>query len=153
MTTQKSQKNFMGKKIDVPIVVFEVMYGILEKNKYQERDWAEASGVLLGRISEFKRIAGETKTGATEITKPFLAGHRFSVEKCIELWRGLEQLVGGMELQSGLIKQLDQRDLPTRARIFLRLLAFNDAQIKQVDMLTDAILKSHVYSGSNQNEN
>jgi len=136
------QKGFMDRKIVVLIELFEIMYDILEESKRTETEWAEASGLDAPRISDYKRKTRKTKTGASEGTKTVLAGRRLTSEKLIELGLGLRRIVGDIEFKRGLIRELDGRDLPPGARVFMRLLAFTDDQIRQVDTFTDVMLRS-----------
>jgi hypothetical protein len=48
--------------------------------------------------------------------------------------------------------QLEMKKLPTKVKIFLRLLTFSDAQLNLVDIFTDAILQYHVNTDDSQPE-
>lgn len=48
--------------------------------------------------------------------------------------------------------QLEMKKLPTKVKIFLRLLPFSDAQLNLVDIFTDAVLHYHANTGDNQSE-
>jgi hypothetical protein len=50
-------------------------------------------------------------------------------------------MVGATALRRGLISQLEAKKVSIRVRIFLRLIIFNDAQLKLVDAFTDAVLQ------------
>jgi hypothetical protein len=53
-------------KMDLPISVFEIMNEIAKDNKIRGTKWARASGLSPSRISDFKRMAKQTKAGAAE---------------------------------------------------------------------------------------
>jgi hypothetical protein len=56
------------------------------------------------------------------------------------LWDALKRLVGATALRRGLISHFKTKKVSTRVRIFLRLMTFNDVQLKLVDAFADAIL-------------
>ena len=127
--------------MDLPIEAFEVMAGIAEENKIKSVKWAKASGVSPSRISDFKRLAKKTKAGAAESDEECEVGaHIFSLKHFFTLWDGLRRLVGVTALRRGLMRQLKKKKVSTRIRLFLRLMAFSDAQLKLVDAFTDALL-------------
>ena len=140
--------------MNLPIRVFEIMAEIAEQNKVKPMKWARASGLSPSRISDFKRLAKKTKAGAAESDpQREVGGHIFSLRNFFTLWDGLKKLVDDIALKRGLIKQLEVRKaLPTKVRIFMRLMAFNDDQMNLVDMYTDAVLQCQVNTSNNQNE-
>lgn len=73
-----------------------------------------------------------------------------SLNNFFALWDGLKRLVGATELRRGLARQLEAKKVTTRVRIFLRLMAFNDGQLKLVDAFTDAVLQQ-VHISTNRN--
>ena len=138
--------------MDLPIEVFEIMAGIAEDNKIRSVKWARASGLSPSRISDFKRLAKKTKAGAAEPDQEHdVWRHTLSLNSFFNLWDGLRRLVGATALRKGLISQLETKKVPTRVRIFLRLLTFSDAQLKLVDAFTDALLH-RVNTISNRND-
>jgi len=126
----------------LPISVFEIMAEIAKENKVRSIKWARASGLSPARISDFKRLAKKTKAGAAEPDpEREVTGHIFSLKNFLTLWDGLRRLVGATALRRGLIRQLQgKKTLTARVRIFLRLMTFNDGQLKLVDAFTDAVL-------------
>jgi hypothetical protein len=138
--------------MDRPIAVFEIMAGIAEENKIKSVKWARASGIEPSRISEYRRLANRTKAGAIESDEEReVSGHIFSVRNFITLWDGLKRLVGITALRRGLMRQLETKKVSIRVRLFLRLMTFNDGQLKLVDAFTDALLH-RVNTISNRNE-
>jgi hypothetical protein len=129
--------------MDLPIVVFEIMAAIAKENKITGTKWARASGVSPSRISDFKRLAKQTNAGEAEpVGEREVTGYIFSLNHFFTLWDGLRRLVGASALRKGLISQLQGQKTPsTRVRISLRLMAFNDGQLKLVDAFTDAVLQ------------
>jgi hypothetical protein len=126
---------------------------IAKENKIRGTKWAEASGLSPSRASDFKRLTKKTNAGAAE---PELEHdvwkHTFSLNNFFALWNGLKRLVGTTALRRDLIRQLQGKKTPsTRVRIFLRLMTFNDGQLKMVDAFTDALLH-RVNTISNRNE-
>ena len=66
--------------MNLPIRVFEIMAEILAQNKVKPIMWARASGLSPAKISEFKRMAKKTKTGAAESDAEHeIGGHTFSL--------------------------------------------------------------------------
>ena len=128
--------------MNLPIMVFEVMAGIAKENRVKPIRWAEASGIEPSRISEYKRMAKKTKAGEVDSDEEHeVHGHIFSLKNFLTLWDGLKRLVGNKALQRGLIRQMEDKKIPsTRVRVFMRLMTFSDAQLKLVDIFTDAIL-------------
>ena len=107
--------------MDLPIEIFDVMADIAKENRIRSVKWAAASGLSPSRIADFKR------------------------------WDGLRRLVGATAQRRGLMRQLEVKKVSTRVRIFLRLITFNDGQLKLVDAFTDALLH-RVNTISNRNE-
>jgi len=107
--------------MDLPIAVFEIMAEIAKENKIRGTRWARASGLSPSGIADLKR------------------------------WDGLRRLVGATAQRRGLMRQLEVKKVSTRVRIFLRLITFNDGQLKLVDAFTDALLH-RVNTISNRNE-
>ena len=107
--------------MDLPIEIFDVMADIAKENRIRSVRWAKASGLSPSRIADFKR------------------------------WDGLRRLVGATAQRRGLMRQLEVKKVSTRVRIFLRLITFNDGQLKLVDAFTDALLH-RVNTISNRNE-
>jgi len=138
--------------MDLPIAVFEIMAGIAEESKVKPTKWAKASGIEPSRISEYRRLARQTKDGAPEPDEAReVAGHIFSLNNFLTLFDGLKRLVGATALRRGLMRQLETRKVTTRVRIFLRLMTFNDAQLKLVDAFTDALLhRANITSRQNE---
>ena len=127
--------------MDLPIVAFEVMAAIADANKVKSVKWARASGLSPSRISDFKKLAQKTKAGAAGPDQEHDVSRRtFSLNTFLTLWDGLKRLVGATALRRGLMMQLETKKVSTRVRIFLRLMTFSDAQLKQVDAFTDALL-------------
>jgi hypothetical protein len=127
--------------MNLPITAFEVMAAIVKENKIKPIKWARGSGIEPSRISEYRRLAKQTKAGAAESDeKREVSGHIFSVNNFVTLWDGLKRIVGATALRKGLVRQLEVKKLTTRVRIFLRLMTFNDGQLKLVDAFTDALL-------------
>jgi len=139
--------------MDLPIAVFEIMAEIAKENKIRGTKWARASGLLPSRVSDFKRLAKQTEAGAAEPDQEHeVWRHTFSLNTFFTLWDGLKRLVGATELRGGLIRQLQgKKTTSTRVRVFLRLITFNDGQLKLVDAFTDALLH-RVNTISNRNE-
>jgi hypothetical protein len=128
------------------------MADIAKENKVKSFNWATASGLSPSRISDFKRLEKKTKAGAAEPEPEHdVWRHNFSLNNFITLWDGLRKLLEDMALKRGLIRQLEVRKLPTKVRVFLRLMTFNNAQLKLVDNFTDAVLH-RVNTGTNQND-
>ena len=77
----------------------------------------------------------------------------FSLNNFFSLWDGLKTLVGDKGLQGGLIRQLEVRKprLPTKVRLFMRLMALSKAQLNLVDIFADALL-NQANRSSNRNE-
>lgn len=127
--------------MDLPIEAFEVMAEIAKENRIKSIKWAAASGLSPSRISDFKRLAKQTKAETTEPNEERqVGGHIFSINNFLSLWDGLKRLVGATALRRGLMMQLKSKKVSTRVRIFLRLMTFSDAQLKLVDAFTDALL-------------
>jgi hypothetical protein len=127
--------------MNLPISVFEIMAEIAKENKIKPSQWAKASGLSPSRISDFKRMAKVTKAGAAETDQEHdVWGHTFSLNTVFTLWDGLKRPVGATALRRGLMRQLEMKKVSTRTRIFLRLMTFNDGQLKLVDAFTDALL-------------
>jgi hypothetical protein len=61
------------------------------------------------------------------------------------LWDALKRLVGATALRRGLMRQLETKKVSTRIRIFLRLVTFNDPQLKVVDAFTDALMHQNKF--------
>jgi len=138
--------------MNLPIKVFEVMADIAKENKVKSVKWARASGLSASRISDFKRLAKKTKAGAAEPDPEHdVWRHIFSLNNFFTLWEGLRRLVGNTALRRSLMGQLEMKKLPTKVKIFLRLLTFTDAQLKLVDIFTDAILH-RANTGDNQSQ-
>jgi hypothetical protein len=128
--------------MDLPIEVFEIMAAIAKENKVTGTKWARASGVSPSRISDFKRLAKQTKAGAADPAgEREVTGHIFSLNHFFTLWNGLKRLVGATALRKGLMRQLEVKKVSTRVRIFMRMITFNDGQMKLVDAFTDAVLQ------------
>ena len=106
--------------MNLPNTAFEVMAAIAKENEIKPIKWARASGLSPSRIADFKR------------------------------WDGLRRLVGATAQRRGLMRQLEVKKVSTRVRIFLRLITFNDGQLKLVDAFTDALLH-RVNTISNRN--
>ena len=127
--------------MDLPIEIFEVMADIAKENRIKSIKWAAASGLSPSRISDFKKLAQKTKAGAAGPDQEHDVSRRtFSLNTFLTLWDGLKRLVGATALRRGLMMQLETKKVSTRVRIFLRLMTFSDAQLKQVDAFTDALL-------------
>ena len=127
--------------MDLPIEIFEVMADIAKENRNKSIKWAAASGLSPSRISDFKKLAQKTKAGAAGPDQEHDVSRRtFSLNTFLTLWDGLKRLVGATALRRGLMMQLETKKVSTRVRIFLRLMTFSDAQLKQVDAFTDALL-------------
>jgi len=63
-------------------------------------------------------------------------------------------MVGATALRKGLMRQLETKKVSTRVRIFLRLMTFNDGQLKLVDAFTDALLhRDNTISNRNEGVN
>ena len=127
--------------MDLPIEIFEVMADIAKENRIKSIKWAAASGLSPSRISDFKKLAQKTKAGAAGPDQEHDVSRRtFSPNTFLTLWDGLKRLAGATTLRRGLMMQLETKKVSTRVRIFLRLMTFSDAQLKQVDAFTDALL-------------
>jgi hypothetical protein len=128
--------------MDLPIAVFEVMAAIANANKVRSVKWAKASRLSPSRITDFKRLAKKTKAGpAGPDQEQYVSRRTFSLNTFLTLWDGLKRLVGATALRRGLMMQLETKKVSTRVRMFLRLLTFNDGQLKLVDAFTDAVLQ------------
>jgi hypothetical protein len=126
----------------LPIEVFQIMADIAQENKIKSVQWAAASGLSASRISDFKRLAKQTKTGAAESDEEReVSGHLFSLNNFFTLRDGLKRLVVATAPRKGLMRQLETKKVSTRVRIFMRLMTFSDAQLKLVDAFTAAVLQ------------
>jgi hypothetical protein len=140
--------------MNLPISVFEIMAEIAKENRIRSIKWARASGVSPSRISDIKRLRKRLKAGAADPAQERdVMKDGFSLNNFFSLWDGLKTLVGGKGLQAGLIKQLEIRKPrpSTKVRLYMRLMALNDSQLRLVDILADAILH-RVNTISSQNE-
>jgi hypothetical protein len=129
--------------MNLPISVFEIMAEIAKENKIRSIKWARAAGLSPSRISDIKRLGRKLKTGAAEPAQERdVIKDGFSLNNFFSLWDGLKTLVGDKGLRAGLIRQLEPRKprLPTKVRIFMRLMVLSDAQLRLVDTFADAIL-------------
>jgi hypothetical protein len=107
--------------MDLPIEIFDVIADIAKENRIRSVKWAAASGLSPSRIADFKR------------------------------WDGLRRLVGATALGRGLMRQLETKKVSTRVRIFLRLMTCTYAQLKLVDVFTDALLhRANITSSRNK---
>ena len=126
----------------LPIEVFQIMADIAQENKIKSVQWAAASGLSASRISDFKRLAKQTKTGPAESDEEReVSGHLFSLNIFFTLRDGLKRLVVATAPRKGLMRQLETKKVSTRVRIFMRLMTFSDAQLKLVDAFTVAVLQ------------
>jgi hypothetical protein len=127
--------------MDLPIEIFDVMADIAKENRIRSVKWAAASGLSPSRISDFKKLAQKTKAGAAGPDQEHDVSRRtFSPNTFLTLWDGLKRLAGATTLRRGLMRQLETKKVSTRVRIFLRLMTCTDAQLKLVDVFTDALL-------------
>jgi hypothetical protein len=140
--------------MDLPIAAFEIMAEIAKENRIRSIKWAKASGVSPSRISDIKRLGKRLKAGTAEPAhERDVIKDGFSLNNFFSLWDGLKTLVGDKGLRAGLIRQLEVKKprLPTKVRLFMRLMALSDSQLKLVDAFADAILHRATTS-QNRNE-
>ena len=140
--------------MNLPISVFEIMAEIAKENRIRSIKWARASGVSPSRISDIKRLRKRLKAGAADPAQEReVLKDCFPLNNFFPLWDGLRSLVGDKGLQGGLIRQLEVRKprLPTKVRLFMRLMALSKAQLNLVDIFADALL-NQANRSSNRNE-
>ena len=140
--------------MNLPISVFEIMAEIAKENRIRSIKWARASGVSPSRISDIKRLRKRLKAGAADPAQERdVMKDGFSLNNFFSLWDGLKSLVGDKGLQGGLIRQLEVRKprLPTKVRLFMRLMALSKAQLNLVAIFADALL-NQANRSSNRNE-
>lgn len=126
----------------IHIEVFDIMDEIKTAYNFDDKDWAKASygeRRYQSRISEIRKIAKSPSTDEK-------TGRAFSYDKCVKLFKGLQELIGVSALKKELLKRIDRlkKEGKKKEAMMCMILALGDHDEESTMMYLESVLRSAV---------
>lgn len=122
-------------KMKVPLSIFSYLKDIADRNNIKHTDWANKSGILNTRISEYVRIA-KVEIGIGNIPED-AKKRAFTLDTAIALYGALKNILGEEQMRKDLKKCLESEPDPLKRIIMIAMVKHEEGDKKFIKMAAD----------------